>query len=306
MSWKSEDLWKKACLYYSRAFEHDREDPLFPLWSSIGLEFLARAALAKVHPSLLADPMQGENVLYACGFPSAKPPKSVSAKTVFHRLTVVMPGFTSSDFKFCTALMEMRNAELHSGELPFDKYATTKWYPQLCRISKLMAEYCGKSLAELFGPKESKAALELVDVFKSKLRAEVTQLIKQFKQGFALLNKSAAADKIKGAKLEVSRHSDWKCRKLSCPACKTEGLLQGDILKVLEAKATEEGIEEKAIIIPTRFSCYACGLSLPTSQHLYFANMADQHTKTTFSDPRDYYGIEFDRNENYEPDYGND
>lgn len=306
MSWKTDDLWQKARLYFARAFSVDREDPLFPLWSSIALELTARAAVAKVHPALLADPQQGENILYACGYPSSSVPKSVPAKTVFHRLTVVAPGFTDADFKFCTALMQMRNAELHSGELPFDKYPAKNWFPHLCRVAKLLVEFCGKTMEELFGKAEAKAAEEMIKALEAKLHDEVNTIVKKAKESFESLGVEERLKKIQALKTVLVKHSDWKSKRMNCPACGAEGILHGEVLKTLEAKATEQGIEERAVIMPTKFTCLACDLVLPTAQHLLIVGMAEHFTVATIMDPKDYYGIEFDPSEYYEEDYGND
>ncbi len=85
MIWNYDDLFLKARLYMARAFKEDRDSSLFSFWASLGLELLARSTLSKVHPSLLADPTQGDNILYACGFPGKNPPKSIPAKSVFSR-----------------------------------------------------------------------------------------------------------------------------------------------------------------------------------------------------------------------------
>ena len=77
--WSSDALWNKAKIYIERAFTGDRDNELFPFFAAIGLEFLARAALARVHPSLLADPQDGNNILSrksassATAIPSGKP-----------------------------------------------------------------------------------------------------------------------------------------------------------------------------------------------------------------------------------------
>jgi hypothetical protein len=50
----------------------------------LGLEFLLRAPLAKVNPTLLADPSRNDNaVMYAAGFPIAPgdQPKSIQTHT---------------------------------------------------------------------------------------------------------------------------------------------------------------------------------------------------------------------------------
>lgn len=306
MSWNTDDLWQKARLYFSRAFSVDREDPLFPLWSSLALELAARAVLAKVHPVLLADPQQGENILHACGYPSASVPRSVPAKTVFHRLTVVAPGFTDVDFKFCTALMEMRNAELHSGQLPFDKYPAKNWFPHLCRVVKLLVEFCGKTIGDLFGEAEANAAEEMIKAFEAKLHDEVHAAIRKSAESFGALDVGERLQRIEALKKLLVEHSDWKSKRVKCPACDADGVLHGEVLKALEAKATEEGIEERAVIMPTKFTCFACGLALPSAQHLLVAGMAEHYTVATVADPKDYYGIEFDPSEYYEEDYGND
>lgn len=306
MSWNPDDLWKKGKLYFSRAYAVEREDPLFPLWSSLALELVARAALARVHPSLLADPQQGENILYACGFPSSSTPKSIPAKTVFHRLTVVLPGFTDDDFKFCTALMEMRNAELHSGHLPFDKYPAKNWFPQLCRIVRMLTEFCGRPLKDLLGDADAAAAEEMIKGLEKKLYEEVNLLTKKARESFAALTVEDRLKRISAANGHVVEDIDWKSRRATCPSCEANGVLHGEVLKSLEAKATEDGIEERSVIMPTRFKCLACGLHLPTAQHLLIVGMAEHYTVATVSDPKDYYGIEFDPSDYYEEDYGND
>lgn len=306
MIWKSDDLWQKAKLYFCRAYAVNREDPLFPLWSSLALELLARAALAGVHPVLLADPQQGENILYACGFPSSALPKSVPAKTVFHRLTVVLPSFTDDDFRFCTALMEMRNAELHSGLLPFDKYPAKNWFPQLCRVVKLLTESCGKSMEDLLGAAEATAAAEMIKGLEAKLHGEVNELIKKAKEAFTALSVEERLERVKATKAPLIEEMDWKSKRVKCPSCEASGVLYGEVVKTLEAKATEDGIEERAIIMPAKFRCLACDLYLPTAQHLLIVEMAEHYTVATVADPKDYYGIEFDLSEYYDADYGND
>ena len=58
--------------------------------------------------------------------------------------------------------------------------------------------------------------------------------------------------------------------------------------------------------MPTSFICVCCGLKLPTHQHVFYAGMGDQYTKSNFTDPKDYYGIEFDPQDYLEDAYGND
>ena len=55
---------------WERALNVPRDDDLFPFWSSLALELLARAALAHAHPTLVADSSEpdGVTLLHALGF----------------------------------------------------------------------------------------------------------------------------------------------------------------------------------------------------------------------------------------------
>src|SRR3978361_204773 len=65
--WDSDLLWEKTKLFAVRARQGEQEGVLFPFWSILALELLARTVVAAVHPVLLADPKDGENLLYAFG-----------------------------------------------------------------------------------------------------------------------------------------------------------------------------------------------------------------------------------------------
>lgn len=90
MDWSEEALWNKAKRFHELAREHDREKPRYCFYALLSFEFLSRAALAKVHPALLADPQDPNNILYACGINATERPFSVPAKTVFHRLGFII------------------------------------------------------------------------------------------------------------------------------------------------------------------------------------------------------------------------
>ena len=67
MDWSSDSLYSKAKLYAQRANDEPVDSALFGLWMSLSLELLARAALAQIHPALLADPKEPDNIQYAFG-----------------------------------------------------------------------------------------------------------------------------------------------------------------------------------------------------------------------------------------------
>ena len=66
MNWSKDALLSKAKLYFTKAFEEEKDSPFFGIFCALGLELLARAALANISPTLLADNANAQgNILYA-------------------------------------------------------------------------------------------------------------------------------------------------------------------------------------------------------------------------------------------------
>src|SRR5207247_655569 len=101
---------------------------LFPLWCSLGLEILARARLAFIHPVLLADPRQDGSIMFSFGYDTPKEtPRSIPAKSVFMRCQRAIPEFTEDDFKLCMTITARRNEELHTGAPAFEDLPNRLW-----------------------------------------------------------------------------------------------------------------------------------------------------------------------------------
>src|ERR1035438_1397588 len=159
MVWDYESLWNKALAYVGRGQSEERESGAFSLWYLMAFELLARAALAKIHPALLADPIDGgDNLLYAFGYGTAKNPKSVTAATVFKRCEKIMPEMTEQDVKSSLGLIAYRNEELHSGSAVLEGLSTETWLAEYYRLCGILLESQGKTLKDLFGSEEAAAA----------------------------------------------------------------------------------------------------------------------------------------------------
>lgn len=91
MTWERDSLSAKAVLFFGRAFAEDPDDPLFGLWCSLGLELLARSALASVSPTLLAEPDRDHRyLLHALKRADATiQPQSIGATQVYSRCVSV-------------------------------------------------------------------------------------------------------------------------------------------------------------------------------------------------------------------------
>ena len=306
MIWDSDKLFEKAAVYYQRANSGDRSDDSYPLGITLGFEFLARAALAKVHPALLADPQSGDNLLYAFGFPGKTPPKSILLKTILHRLTIILPDFRAEDFKFSTSLLEMRNAEVHSADLPFETFKPQSWLPRLLGVSKTLCESLGRSLEDLLGPEEAEAADEQIESLEDKLKTESCDLVAKHKKTFENLDVEERLEQVKNAKAKSRALLRSTDKIVDCPACGAKAALRGKVIRFLEPRTTDDGIEERAVTMPQSLECSACELKLSKHGHLFHQGLGDQFTSESWTDPKDYFGIEFDPSDYFEPDYGND
>jgi len=85
-----EALWLKAKSFLNRAMDDEGDERSFDeqaLWASLALELLAKAALARVSPLLIAEPTQdGTNLMIASGLIEGDARfTSVRAKTLYSR-----------------------------------------------------------------------------------------------------------------------------------------------------------------------------------------------------------------------------
>ena len=58
--------------------------------------------------------------------------------------------------------------------------------------------------------------------------------------------------------------------------------------------------------LPIGLACFGCGLKLKEHAHMHGIGLGDQFVTRDVLDPKEYYEIEFDPADYFEPDYGND
>lgn len=303
--WTYEKLWLKAKMYLQKAFAEDRESEAFPLWASISLEFICRATLAKIHPVLLADPREGENILYVFGFQKkpAYTPISIPTKTVLERLEVVVPNFTSDEKEFCKEITTKRNAELHSGILGFSAYPTKKWLSKYFKTAKILLDYQEKTLIDLMGKDEAEAAEEMIKERDATLEKTVKDRVSMQKKAFIALSEETRSERI-----SLSESLKWTIRgnykkEETCPSCGNHGVITGKLISISDGKAGEAEIIQNLNVLPTEFKCFCCDLELINHLELDVLEMGGQYKVEEVFDPKEYFDIA-----NFEPDfdYGND
>lgn len=302
-AWDAQALYDKAERYMQNAARLDSDSWEYALWSSLALELLARAALANVHPALLADSERhGASLISALGFEPVEKkfsPKSIPVSEVFKRLTFLVPDFFAEHESFGVQHTGRRNAELHSGELGFDGVRGASWQPRFYQTCAALLKSMGMSLKDFVGKEEANAAEALIEAASDE-------------KAKAVLGDVEAHQKVWNAKDDKERTTladqavVWATRqdghRVNCPACQSASLVTG--VPVAAAVRTLQGDEivERQEYLPDRFECIACGLKIAGLSRLVVVDLSDRYTNTQTYDAAEFYAEEPDEWAQYEDD----
>jgi hypothetical protein len=202
--------------------------------------------------------------------------------------------------------MERRNAELHSGELSFEDYPNKIWLPEFFHVCEILVKHQEKSLDDLLGSDVAKTAQSSILALTSKRKDVAMNLIAEAKRQFDALEPKERLERLTKAEETIKKKYIPRSKQVKCPACGAQASVSGEAARYLEPRVTADAIVEKAIIIPTKLECFSCELLLSSHENVVGAGFGDQFTVEEETDPKDYYGIEFEPSDYYEPDYGND
>jgi hypothetical protein len=307
--WSQPGLMNKARLYSQRAEQVEATSSLFAIWSLMAFEFVARAAVADVHPALLADPQNGEYLLYGFGYGSPEPPRSVPLRTVLRRCLAVIPSFTDEELKKGIFLSELRNAELHTADASLEELPTSAWTPSYYELLEILLDAQSLAFEDLFGQEQADSAREIITAGAEDVESSVKQEIADRRRDFDELEpEEREARRARGVPEVIKQVSQHLAT--PCPACGTRGWLSGKVLAWSDPRVGDDQIERDASVLPTSFACPACGLELKRHGELIHAGLGDQYSITEAEDPLEYYGIDphdyVDPADFFEEDYGNE
>lgn len=290
-TWTYEKLWVKGKNYIDKALLQDRESELFPFFAAIALEFIARATLAKVHPVLLAESKDGENILYAFGFQKRTHyiPISIPTKLVIERCEVIVPNFTETEKAFCKDITVKRNEELHSGNLGFNNFPTKIWLSKYYKTLKILLEFQDKTLSDLLQSSEAEAAEEMIIERDADLEKKVRDRISLHRKTFSSLTVDLQNEKITNSTQDKWFGSRVYRKDEICPACGNIGILTGKLISVSEGKANESEITQNINVLPTHFFCFCCDFELGNHQELDSIELGGQYKIEENFRPWEYF-----------------
>lgn len=293
MSWERDPLWAKSKLYFERAFDESRDDPMFGLWCSLGLEFLARAALAAISPTLLAEPDRDHKyLLHALNRGSERfSRRSITTAQVLSLCRSLYEDFSEQDFKSALALINRRNDELHTGAAAFAEYPPRMWISGFYRACRSLAAAMDESLETLFGEDEATAANEILAELQSEVRDRTLKKVAAHRSVFEAKTSEEQAILTEKALRAAQRLSFQRHHRVECPACTSDATVQGKTFGRETVKHTSDGIEVRQAVSPKSLICLACGLQLEGYAELDAAQLGGHYTRTTTYTPEDYYGL---------------
>jgi hypothetical protein len=287
--WDESTLWAKAVLYTRLATESDRESWLYPFWSSLALEFTARAALAHVSPTLLADTSSGDagNLLYALGRAPFSPGlKSIGIAEALSRCERLFADFTVEHRKFCAGFTGRRNEELHTGSSPFGALKSQSWLPRYYEAVQALLTAMGRSMKDLFGS-EAAAATKMIAALHDDAARQVKQSISARR---TVWQERQEADRLAANQRATSAAQRHLGHVVICPACSSKALVAGEEIDRRDPALEGEEIVERATMLPTELKCEACGLHIVGHAQLHAADLGDTFTQTRRTDAIEYYG----------------
>lgn len=295
-SWESEGLWKKAKLFMDRASEYDQSSPEFAFFASLSVECLGRSALTKIHPVLNADPRDDSNILYACGYPFAKP-RSLPAHSVFIRLEKVIDSFKSHHRELCEFLALQRNAHVHTADLPYENLATGKWLARFYDTLEVLHAHLNKPLADFLGKADVSMAVELIKTLNAGVLSAVKSKISAHEKVFAskTSDQQEALLGVSESGLAYPNNNQEVCQ---CPACGAKAALTGKRYKELPEQYAEGELLMDVEYLSATFICKACGLSFSGIEEIAHAGLPTHFTKTEATNLHDLY--EHDHHEEYD------
>lgn len=300
--WDPEALWAKAVSYAARAIGEPRDSQWFPFFSSLVLEYVGRSVLAKIHPVLLADPRNEENLFYAFGAGKTSRPISIPAHTVFSRCVRFVEPFTDEMATACNAVAERRNEELHTGGLPFDSLDSSAWLPRLYRSLRVLCDARGTSFEDLLGPEEAEIARRLIAAADEATVSAVKERLgraRAFAEGLRAEERKPRASGVEWP--DVPWNRSWTG--VPCPGCGEEGRVLGALAHTQVPRLEGDSVVEAEVYVRDEFMCAVCDLHLNGDLELDAAGLAGSFTRESVTDADDYYAERYA--DAMADDYGN-
>jgi len=305
-------LFAKSRIFIERglAARDSGEYDVFHMWAALSLELLGKAALASVHPALVADPSRIDSLLYACGRKTSDDVKSIGAKTIYERLPKLSKDFDQRMRDFCMLMANRRNEELHSAASPTSDLDPKTWIPTFWRAAEVILEISQRQLLDWVGKEEALGARTVMEdasrILEHALQARIARCRRAFDEKYppGSVDRKVLLENLENVLFPIGQprlryDADGHDRE-KCPSCNSPGWVFG-----FQFERHRNPVEydrdhhilmqtEERLYVTTDFSCGACGLVINGVEEIEAADLRQEFSLTKDVEP-DYGG-----------DYGND
>lgn len=297
--WDYDGYIAKAKLFNARAEEYS--DDGFALWLLLGLECLLRAPLAKIHPSLLAEP-NGTSILHANGIDAPGDAKTVSLSTVQKRLEVIVPGYVAVK-EDAERLVNLRNGELHSSATVLADIKTSDWLGSYYEVVAIIASHLGVPISDLLPAGIETQASQYAAADRQRIKHVVQTKMDTSASTFALLTPEIRQSRAAAVVSQALALSRGRFELAPCPVCKSTAILQTTVARITKARYDEDEdlLDRDVVSIVHGVRCVVCELELDGVHEVEAAGLKSEHIETVSESMADRYAESF-----YEGDYGND
>lgn len=315
-AWDSDALLAKATVYFGRAFEAERQEDgeLFAFWAHLAVELLARAAVAKVNSTLLAQPGRKDSLQYGLGLRPETDPLdaiSISTEAVIDLCEQFVEGFGPGDRAVCKTVRKRRNAELHSATAAMTDL-DRGWRGRMFATCRTLCIHLETDFAHLFGEEGARLAERLVAEDAESVRAATRAAIETAKERLDELSQEEIENRSRSASEELEVESYRKrgfplgrsafnreppkprvLAEVPCPVCGTTVALRGEVIQSSSPRIDEDGqLVQSDIAVPTLLHCPVCELQLDGVSQLTQAGLGDPIYLRDYPDPVETFDVD--------------
>lgn len=265
----------KAQLYFQRA-EAAQDEAEKGIWQLLAFEFVLRAPLAKLSPSLLAH-HEGDSILYAAGvqIPAANV-RSTTSIMVLSRLEKVIAGFGRDRVEKARKVLSIRNSELHNSEAVVATSDRQDWLPALLDVVDAVCGHLGLKVSDVMTPGQQSEAAEYREAARDEIQGEVRKKTAQSRDFASRL--SASEVSMREAAIPPQGTSP-------CPACGRVSLIKSWGGSTVDTAVLDEATNEvnyAVIRVVRSASCDVCGLDLANTAEVVAAGLSrtDRYMRT--------------------------
>lgn len=268
-----EHLFDKAKLFINRAMAPTRcgnfEENA--LWASLAIELLGKAALAKINPLLIAEPVtdDGKSMLIAAGINGDQSGfRSIPVKAVFARCAKAFPPFSD---RHAMQFAHDRNAYLHSASGFNARFPEDVWWSRFWSQATLLLSAQDKKIEDLVGSSQVKKVEGYLAKNKVFIKELVQSLMERAGQRIQLIENNAVSARV-AAEIQAGSKLLWGSEyetNTGCPVCANpNATLGGNAEEDSDVVYDEDGPTVWLTIGSDLFFCDRCGLQLDNYQYI--------------------------------------